>query len=70
MNFLSTCKVVISIACATLLLGFACTILGTSLNYDYFTGDSEGSAARQQSSGGEGNASMHGKRALCAEFIL
>jgi len=33
-------------------------------------GDSEGSAARQQSSGGEGNASMHGKRALCAEFIL
>ena len=50
--------------------GLLAQILGTSLNYDYFTGDSEGSAARQQSSGGEGNASMHGKRALCAEFIL
>ena len=63
MNFFRTRKVVISIACQTLLLGFACmnSWIGTSLNYDYFTGDGEGSAAWPKSSGGEGNDSKHGK---------
>jgi len=38
--------------------GLLAQILGTSLNYDYFIGDGEGCNARQQSNGGEGNASI------------